>query len=204
MIYFMDLEASSLMPGGFPIEIAWFDETGHGEAYVIRPAEIWLDEDKDHPNWSWQSEQVHGIRLSTLLSEGVPHDVVARRAAEVLASPSAVVCSDGVQFDGGWLERLFQAADVTSSVRLTDIFEVYGMACRPLLGLLPPEGSKHRARGEEMVRGLARQIVATAEEAEDRRPGVRHRALADAERLWRIWRAIGVAVSRQIARGAPS
>jgi hypothetical protein len=119
-------------------------------------------------------------------------------------SPSAIVCSDGVQFDGGWLERLFQAADGTSSVRLTDIFEIYGMACRPLLGLLPPAGSKHRARGEEMVRGLARQIVATAEEAEDRRPGVRHRALADAERLWRTWRAIGAAVGKQLTLGSGS
>jgi hypothetical protein len=64
MIYFMDLEASSLMPGGFPIEIAWVDETGHGESYLIRPADVWLDDDRDHPNWSWQSEQVHGIRLS--------------------------------------------------------------------------------------------------------------------------------------------
>lgn len=204
MIYFMDLEASSLLPGGFPIEIAWVDEAGHGEAYLIRPADVWLDEDGDHPNWSWQSEQVHHIGLSTLMSEGVPHDVVARRAVEVLASPAAVVCSDGVQFDGGWLERLFQAADVTSSIRLTDIFEVYGMACRPLLGILAPEGSQERGRSEVRVRTLAQRIVAAAEEAEERRPGVRHRALADAERLWRTWRAIGVAVGRQLPLGAPS
>jgi hypothetical protein len=200
MIYFMDLEASSLMPGGFPIEIAWVDEAGHSETYLIRPADAWLDEDRDHPNWSWQSEQVHGIRLTTLLSEGVPHGVVARRAAEVLASPTAVVCSDGVQFDGGWLERLFQAADLSSSIRLTDIFEVYGMACRPLLSLLPPAGSKYRERGEEIVRGIARQIVATAEAAEDGRPGVRHRALEDAERLWRTWRAISIGVAQQLGQ----
>ena len=76
------------------------------------------------------------------------------------------------QFDGGWLERLFQAADLSASIKLIDVVEVYGMACRPLLSLLPPAGSKYRARGDEMVRSLARQIVATAEEAEDRRPGV--------------------------------
>ena len=204
MIYFLDLEASSLLPGGFPIEIAWVDETGYSETYLVRPADAWLDEGNDHPNWSWQSEQVHRIRLSTLMSEGVPHDVVARRAAEVLASPAAVVCSDGVQFDVGWLERLFQAADLSASIKLIDVFEVYGMACRPLLGLLPPVGSKYRGRGEDMVRCLARQIVATAEEADDRRPGARHRALADAERLWRTWRAIGLAVRKQLTSGSGS
>ena len=204
MIYFLDLEASSLLPGGFPIEIAWVDEMGHGETHLIRPAASWLEEEKDHPNWSWQSEQVHGIKLTTLMSEGVPHDVVARRVAEVLASPTAVVCSDGVQFDGGWLERLFQAAAVTSSIRLTDIFEVYGMACRPLLGILAPEGIQERGRSEVRVRTLAQKIVAAAEEAEERRPGIRHRALADAERLWRTWRAIGIAVGKQLNSGTPS
>ena len=124
--------------------------------------------------------------------------------AKVLASPAAVVCSDGVQFDGGWLVRLFQAADVTSSVRLTDIFEIYGMACRPLLSRLLPVGSKYCGRGEEIVRGLARQIAPTAEAAEGARPGNRHRALADADRLRRTWRAIGLAVERQLLEGACS
>jgi hypothetical protein len=85
VIYFLDLEASSLLPGGFPIEIAWVDETGHGESYLICPADVWLDEDKDHPNWSWESEQVHRIRLSTLLVEGIPHDDVP--ASPVKLSP---------------------------------------------------------------------------------------------------------------------
>jgi hypothetical protein len=49
MIYFLDIEASSLDHDGFPIEVAWIDENGKGEAYFIRPADHWLDEDNDHP-----------------------------------------------------------------------------------------------------------------------------------------------------------
>ena len=52
MILFLDFEASSLLPGSFPIEVAWVDETGQGESYLIRPHEGWLDEVAGNPGWS--------------------------------------------------------------------------------------------------------------------------------------------------------
>jgi hypothetical protein len=142
---------------------------------------------------------VHGIRLSRLIAEGVNHGTVARRAAEVLPAAAVVVFSDAVGFDGGWLDTLFRAAGVAVTVRLVDVQQAYGLACRPLLSLLPPPGSAVRRQSEERVKLMARQIVADAEAAEDVRPGMHHRALPDAERLWRTWRAIGVAVANHSA-----
>lgn len=42
MRYFLDLEASSLSDNGYPIEVAWVDEFGHAEEYLIHPVEEWL------------------------------------------------------------------------------------------------------------------------------------------------------------------
>jgi hypothetical protein len=73
MIYFVNLEASSLGRGSFPIEVAWVNEDGQGESYLIRPAEGWLTPAAGNPAWSPQSERTHGIALAALLEHGVPH-----------------------------------------------------------------------------------------------------------------------------------
>jgi len=46
---------------------------------------------------------------------------------------------------------------------------------------------------------MAREIVASAEEAELLRPRAHHRALPDAESLWRTWRAIKDEIARRLA-----
>jgi hypothetical protein len=60
-----------------------------------------------------------------------------------------------------------------------------------------PGTVRWRARAEEQVRTMARDIVAIAEEAEHLRPRVQHRALPDAESLWRTWRSIKDKVARR-------
>lgn len=42
-IMFIDFEASSLNHGFVPIEIAWVDEDGQAEAYLIKPEAGWDD-----------------------------------------------------------------------------------------------------------------------------------------------------------------
>jgi hypothetical protein len=200
-IVFLDFEASSLLPGSFPIEVAWVDESGQGESYLIRPAPGWLDEAGGNPGWSRESEDVHGIPLATLIAEGKPHELVAARAARVLGA-ATVVCSDMPVSDVSWLRTLFDAADIQTQVTVVDVNEVYVRACYPLLRLLPPVGDVARPEAERRVRGLASQIMANAENQESLRPRVQHRALPDAESLWRTWRAIGdEARRRAIAPG---
>lgn len=196
MIWFVDFEASSLLPGNFPIEVAWVDMHGAGESHLIRPTEEWLDGGR---GWSHQSEAVHGISLDVLMRDGEPPERVARRAAEILAVVGNIVCSDAPGYDGGWMETLLAEGGQQRLVRLTDVRQLYGFACRPLLDGLALLDGAERERGEARVRNLAREIVARAEEAERRRPRIRHRALADAEGLWRTWIAVREAVARQVA-----
>jgi hypothetical protein len=197
-VVIIDLEASSLLPGSFPIEVAWANEDGTGESHLIRPADFWLNAARGHPGWSAESEGVHGISLETLLQDGEPVDIVGRRAAAVLARSTVQVFSDAPPSDGGWLERLFDAAGIRQTVTIQDIQTLYGWSCRPLLGLLPPTGHPDRRLAEQRVGNLAREIVERAEEAEHVTPRIRHRALPDALSLWRTVQAIKAEVRRQM------
>jgi hypothetical protein len=198
MIYFLDFEASSLADGSFPIEVAWVDRNGQGEHYLIRPAAAWLDAAGNPLAWGADSERIHGISFAALLVEGVAHDRVAKRVAHVLGSGDAQVYSDGSESDGYWMRRLLGAADIRFPVPVLDVQTLYASACRPLLTLLPPEGVDGRWRAEQRIGNLAREVVAAAEEAEHVRSRVQHRALPDAESLWRTWRAIRDQVARRI------
>ena len=198
MILFVDFEASSLLPGSFPIEVAWVDETGQGESYLIRPHEEWLDEAGGSLGWSAASAAVHGIGLETLMTEGVPAERVARRAAEVLCRSNIVACSDNPGFDGGWLETLLDASRLRPSSAFVDVRQAYEWACRPLRALFPLGPILSTEEAERRFGNLARQIIIRAQEVEALRPRVHHRALPDADSLWRTWRAVQTEVERQV------
>ena len=195
---FLDLEASSLLPGSFPIEIGWVLEDGTGESHLIRPADNWLDPARGNPGWSLDSERVHGISLSTLMDLGKPAEEVAALADAVLSSAQVLACSDAPGHDAYWLQRLYEAGGVQRDVTLVDVRRLYGMLCRPLLDLLPSMDDPHRWRIEQRVGNLSAEIVARAEEAEHVRQRVRHRALADAQALWRTHVAIREEVARHL------
>jgi hypothetical protein len=134
VIYFVDFEASSLLPSSFPIEVAWVDTNGQGESYLIRPLEEWLDDG----GWSYESEAVHGISVDTLMRDGIPVERVAKRAADALLPQQVMACSDAPGFDGGWMETLLDAGGQRKSsgfrgrtVRLLDVRQLYG--CKRLV-----------------------------------------------------------------------
>ena len=196
-LYFVDIEASSLSSGSFPIEIAWVAASGLGESHLIRPHDEWLAD--GCPGWSRESEGVHGISLDTLVRDGAPIEQVAARAAIVLAPRRNIVCSDAPGFDGQWLETLFAFGGQHVTFDLIDVRQVYGCACRPLLDLIAGLEGRERDLATERIRRIANELVGRAEEEESRLTRNRHRALADAEALWRIWRAIMTAVARRVA-----
>jgi hypothetical protein len=196
MIRFVDLEASSLLPCSFPIEVAWVDQDGHGESYLVRPPPAWLEVEVA---WSADSERVHGISLATLMAEGVPVERVATRMAEALAPAHVMACSDAPNFDGAWISSLLEAGGVRASVQLVHVRRLYALACRPLRDLLPLHDGVERESAELRIENLALEIIARAGQAEALRPRTHHRALPDAESLWRTWRAIRDEVSRRRA-----
>ena len=185
MAFFLDFEASSILPGSFPIEVAWVDEHGVGEGHLIRPAPGWLSPSR----WQWDpvSAGVHGITIEMLEKDGKEASGVARRLAEAVGS--GPVYSDAPSHDGHWLDMLLERDGREGSLSLVNVRHAYGMACLPLFDRLP--------KGEGIVKGARwametmrmRQVVKAAEDEEAERPRV-HRALDDAMALWRTWRDI--------------
>ena len=185
MTFFLDFEASSLLPGNFPIEVAWVDEHGIGEGHLIRPALGWLSPSK----WQWDSVSatVHGITIGMLEKDGEDASMVARRLAEAVGSGPAY--SDAPSYDGHWLDMLLEQGGIEGVVSLSSVRDAYGMACLPLFERLPKtpgivKGARWAAETMRM-----RQVVKAAEDEEAERPRV-HRALDDALALWRTWHDI--------------
>ena len=125
---------------------------------------------------------------------------MAARTAEVLFAPGAVAFCDAPSWDTWWLDLLFKYGDVPGRIVLLDVTHAYGEACRPLLRLLPPPEAPNRDQAKERVRSLTLELVARAQEQEALRPGTHHRALPDAESLWRTWRSVGELVAEQLAK----
>jgi hypothetical protein len=107
MLYFLDLEASSLDSGSFPIEIGWVDEAGQGESYLIRAEGNWTGWTAGPwPGWSTASERLHGISHDLLARDGQPAATIAARAHDTLNGQ--MICSDNPAFDEYWLGMLLR------------------------------------------------------------------------------------------------
>lgn len=99
---FLDFEASSLDPEGWPIEIglSWIDvDRVITESRLIRPQPDW-----PRSAWSPMAEAVHGIPLDMLLAEGQDAAQVARWYLRRTAGASVV--SDAAKFERRWLRPL--------------------------------------------------------------------------------------------------
>jgi hypothetical protein len=174
-LLFVDFEASSLEPGGFPIEIGWCAADGQGEAHLIRPAPGWIV-------WSAASQGIHGITRERLLAEGEPVEAVARRAASAFSPKRAVVLSDAPPFDQAWLDRLFIAGGIRMRVRLLSMWQVLRRVASHML--------REAGVPDAAAPDLLRDIGEGARHADNARGPVVHRALADAQRNAAIWRDV--------------
>ena len=100
---FVDVEASGLYRGSFPIEIGVSDDGLDARSWLIRPDTKWTISD-----WSLESENVHGISQHKLAAEGLPVAQVATELARHCLLKTVI--SDAPDLDGKWLFRLFDAA----------------------------------------------------------------------------------------------
>lgn len=100
----IDLEASSLSPNSWPIEVglSWFAD-GRIQTWssLIRPEESWVPDD-----WSNQSAAVHRFRRERLEDAPAAAEVAAK-FLEVLGDMTPV--SDYPPADRQWLARLLEA-----------------------------------------------------------------------------------------------
>lgn len=152
-ICWIDVEASSLEPGGFPVEVAWSLPGGTVHSAMIAPAEGWCQA----CSWDPLAEQLHGLSRTELASRGILPWRVARQLNEGLAG-EWVYC-DALAFDRAWIDQIFDAAGIEPQFRLADAIQllakrlgepaVAGLDCyETLLGAAMrrrPELQSHRA-----------------------------------------------------------
>ena len=120
----VDLEASGLGPGSWPIEVglAWVEE-GEVRSWssLIRPEPDW-----DEGAWDPIAEEVHGISREALEGAPTAWTVAADLLSRVAGRP---VFSDAPEHDGRWLRRLLDAQPTPAGVRILDFDQAVGAVC---------------------------------------------------------------------------
>lgn len=119
----IDLEASGLHRGSFPIEVGWCFGDLRSGSFLIRPHSSWHMDD-----WRAESEAVHGIPQEKLHKEGIEAHEAARFLNDTLGG--YILLTDAPAYDGMWLQRLFDAAGVDPTFMLRDYKAVFGQVCR--------------------------------------------------------------------------
>ncbi len=162
-IAILDVEASALEAGSYPIEVGVALVRGRSEpigvgAKLIRPTKEWLDSGV----WSKSSEAVHGIPLERVQREGEPVEEACDWLNGLLGTDTMVV-SDAPRYDQDWLDTLFAAADREQEFRIFD-FQVLTRDFsadqhRHLAYLLRKDAPPHRA-AEDTLR-LASKLMET-------------------------------------------
>lgn len=188
-IFFLDFEASSLAPGSYPIEIAWVGADGRGESYLIQPYLLWS-------GWSSASELVHRI-TPAMLRDGTPAEKVARRAQTVLSN--ALIVSDQPVFERHWLAMLLAVIGAPPQ-HVVDVQSLIGQEIKRVTAAIVAEpNSREWHRQSRLFLDQAQMVAASAFEGATIGRIHKHRALPDAEELWRGWRAVVMAIDRLVA-----
>lgn len=110
----IDIEASSLSPQSYPVEIAWSIMGTEIDSVLINP-----DSADDWTDWDQQAEALHGISRSAAVRDGVDVMVAAQHLNECLGG--LVVLCDGLEHDRFWLHRLFDAVMFQPAFRLSSL-----------------------------------------------------------------------------------
>lgn len=112
MYHFIDVEASGLGAGSYPIEVgvALANETVH--CSLVRPEADWT-------HWDEQAEALHGISRESLLLNGRSALKVAMMLNEWLGE--STVYTDAWGNDSCWLSMLFDTAGIAQRFHLDSI-----------------------------------------------------------------------------------
>jgi DNA polymerase III epsilon subunit-like protein len=116
-LIFIDVEASGLGVGSWPIEIglAWFDadETIKTWSSLIRPSPDWHMDGWDH-----NAEDIHGLSIEDL--QDAPHAFDVANEFLAFVSARKFVVSDSPAFDGSWINVLLEESISTHRIDLVN------------------------------------------------------------------------------------
>lgn len=110
--YIMDIEASGLGRGSYPIEIGFVTPQEKAYCTLIRPPENWQ-------HWDESAEALHHIPRSILERNGKDIAFVCNWLNQLLIGKT--VYSDGWANDMCWLGQLFNEAEQTQKFKIESI-----------------------------------------------------------------------------------
>jgi predicted small integral membrane protein len=131
-VLYVDIEASSLGEGSFPIEVGWcVDDDVAPESFLVASAACW----NTAIGWSAISQRLHGISLEDLRRDGI-----AARSAVIrieAAFGRRMVVSDNPAFDDYWLSMIYEAACLPKTWTLHSLDEVHAfcIAANPIAAI---------------------------------------------------------------------
>jgi RimJ/RimL family protein N-acetyltransferase len=105
----LDIEASGLGRGSYPIEVGYALADGRSNCLLIKPLDDWQ-------RWDIDAEQLHGISRTQLQQRGVDVVTVAETLNRELGGMT--VYSDAWGNDQSWLALLFDRAARVQGFRL--------------------------------------------------------------------------------------
>lgn len=108
----LDVEASGLGSGSYPIEVGVALPDGAGLCRLVQPRPEWK-------HWDDRAQALHGIDRDTLRRHGAPAAAVAEELNRALAG--GTVYSDAWGNDYSWLNMLFDAAGLLPRFRLESL-----------------------------------------------------------------------------------
>lgn len=108
----IDVEASGLGRGSYPIEVGIATDSGDSHCMLIQPQPQWQ-------HWDDSAESLHGIRREVLLQHGAPVIEVATALNEWLGG--STVYSDAWGNDSSWIALLFDAAELSQHFRIRSL-----------------------------------------------------------------------------------
>ena len=115
----IDLEASGLGRGSYPIEVGIALADGSSCCTLIYPDDHWQ-------HWDHQAQQLHGIPRSLLLTHGRSLVEVAQLLNQWV--DGRVVYSDAWGNDSSWLGLLFECAEVVQHFKLDSLRSIMSQA----------------------------------------------------------------------------
>jgi hypothetical protein len=108
----IDIEASGLGRGTYPIEIGFINGAGEVGCNLIKPEPHWTV-------WHQDAERLHGLSREILLTKGKPIVWIADWLNENFSSQT--IYSDGWMNDMCWMGRLFDEAERTQRFKIESL-----------------------------------------------------------------------------------
>ena len=194
---FLCVKSAAAPANRMALEIAWVHESGRRESYLVRPPAAWLQllravSTRDGP------EAFFRIPLAEVVRGGVDVRTLASRVVSELWHPDVRVFANTPD-EGALLNGILGTAGEQRGIGVSDMSEAYGEAYFPAFMLLPNPRARHWKQATAQVVETAGQVMGRCSAADAAAHVDDGSALAGAERIWRLWRAIGVEATRMVS-----